>query len=123
MKKLLYNFFTSQNIQGLGYVHYLEEGLGYLFTNALPLKNDIKSFERLYTHVLGVSRDSLESHNKFAKELNLSFPLISDPDGKLMALYDTGRIAFLIDKQGFVQMIVNGMPDNKTILRKIEKLE
>ena len=86
-------------------------------------QKDIKSFERLDTQVLGVSKDSLDSHIKFAEELNLTFPLISDPDGKLIALYAGGRITFLIDKQGTVQMIVKGMPDNKKILKEIEKIE
>lgn len=86
-------------------------------------QEDIKSFERFDTQVLGVSKDSLDSHIKFAEELNLTFPLISDPDGKLIALYAGGRITYLIDKQGTVQMIVKGMPDNKKILKEIEKLE
>jgi peroxiredoxin Q/BCP len=86
-------------------------------------QKDIESFERLDTQVLGVSKDSLDSHNKFAESLNLTFPLIADPDGKLTALYASGRIAFLIDKQGVVQMIVKGMPDNQEILKKIKKLE
>ena len=86
-------------------------------------QKDIKSFERFDTQVLGVSKDSLDSHIKFAAELNLTFPLISDPDGKLIALYAGGRITYLIDKQGTVQMIVKGMPDNKKILKEIEKLE
>lgn len=86
-------------------------------------QEDIESFERLDTQVLGVSKDRMKSHHKFAEKLNLTFPLISDPERKLIALYDTGRIAFLIDKQGIVQMIVKGMPDNKEIIKKIEKLE
>jgi hypothetical protein len=38
-------------------------------------------------------------------------------------LYPDGRIAYLIDKQGIVQMIVKGMPENSGILQKIEQLE
>ena len=86
-------------------------------------QKDLESFERLDTQVLGVSKDSLDSHNKFAVKLNLTFPLISDPHGKLTALYASGRIAFLIDKQGVVQMIVKGMPENEKILNKIKELE
>ena len=86
-------------------------------------QKDIKSFERFDTQVLGVSKDSLDSHNKFAEKLNLTFPLISDPDGKLIELYASGRIAFLIDKQGTIQLIVKGMPDNEKILKEIKKLE
>jgi peroxiredoxin Q/BCP len=86
-------------------------------------QKDIKSFESLDTQVLGVSPDSMESHKKFAEELNLTFPLISDPDKNLITMYSDGRVAYLIDKQGIVQMIINGMPNNSDILKKIEQLE
>ena len=85
-------------------------------------QKDIESFERLDTQVLGVSPDSMDSHYKFAEELNLTFPLISDLNKKLIALYSDGRIAYLIDKQGIVQMIVKGMPENNDILEKIKTL-
>jgi peroxiredoxin len=64
----------------------------------------------------------MDSHYKFAEELNLTFPLISDLNKKLIALYSDGRIAYLIDKQGIVQMIVKGMPENRDILEKIKTL-
>ena len=86
-------------------------------------QKDIESFERLDTQVLGVSPDNLQSHYKFSDELNLSFPLISDTDKKLITLYSDGRITYLIDKKGIVQMIVKGMPQNSDILEKINKLE
>jgi len=86
-------------------------------------QKDIKSFESLDTQVLGVSKDSLDSHHRFTEKLNLTFPLISDKDGKLTGFYAGGRIAFLLDKQGIVQMIVKGMPSNSDILEKIKQLE
>lgn len=36
--------------------------------------------------VIGVSKDSLPSHEKFASKEALNFPLIADPDGKLLTL-------------------------------------
>ena len=45
-------------------------------------QKDIASFERLDTQVLGVSSDDLETHSRFAESLGLSFPLITDPEGK-----------------------------------------
>ena len=41
----------------------------------------------LNTVVLGVSKDSLKSHDKFINDFNLSFVLLSDPDMKLMQSY------------------------------------
>jgi peroxiredoxin Q/BCP len=37
--------------------------------------------------VLGVSADSVESHQKFKKKESLNFPLISDPDRKALEAY------------------------------------
>ena len=37
--------------------------------------------------VLGVSKDDLESHAKFRKKYSLSFPLLSDPEGKVLDAY------------------------------------
>ncbi|MCC6998645.1 MAG: thioredoxin-dependent thiol peroxidase [Deltaproteobacteria bacterium] len=37
--------------------------------------------------VLGISKDSIESHCKFADKEQLNFALLSDPDGKVIAAY------------------------------------
>ena len=83
---------------------------------------DIAAFERLNTQVLGVSPDDVETHKRFAESLKLTFPLVSDPDGKIRSQYGPGRIAFFIDTKGIVRLIVEGMPDNKKVLADIERL-
>ena len=57
------------------------------------------------------------------KKINLMFPLVSGRKGKPTGLYAGGRMAFLIDKQGIVQMIVKGIPENSDILEKIKQLK
>ena len=37
--------------------------------------------------VLGVSKDSIDSHNKFAEKYNLPFVLLSDPKAEVMKKY------------------------------------
>jgi peroxiredoxin Q/BCP len=37
--------------------------------------------------VLGVSRDSLDSHNQFIAKFNLPFALLSDPQVEVMKVY------------------------------------
>jgi thioredoxin-dependent peroxiredoxin len=37
--------------------------------------------------VLGVSKDSIDSHNKFAAEFNLPYVLLSDPNSEVMKKY------------------------------------
>lgn len=41
--------------------------------------------------VLGVSRDSVASHDKFRKKYSLPFPLLSDPEGTLCNAYGVIR--------------------------------
>jgi len=85
-------------------------------------QDDIARFEELNAQVLGVSGDSLETHQEFAKSLGLSFPLLAD-DGRIRNLYGSGRITHLIDAQGIVRYVHKGMPDNATLLREIGNLQ
>ncbi|MFN8947243.1 MAG: peroxiredoxin, partial [Alphaproteobacteria bacterium] len=51
------------------------------FTALLP------KFSRLGVQVVGVSKDSVESHAKFKAKHDLSVVLASDPDGKVVQSY------------------------------------
>lgn len=46
-----------------------------------------KDLAKANTVVLGVSKDSLKSHDKFIADFKLPFVLLSDPDTKMMAKY------------------------------------
>ena len=48
--------------------------------------------------VIGVSRDSLKSHENFSKKLALPFPLIADQDEALCSLYDVIRMKKMYGK-------------------------
>lgn len=61
------------------------------------------------TEVVGVSVDDAESHDRFAREHELTFPLVSDPQRRLAKLYGatstlrdvmgiTARLTFVIDR-------------------------
>jgi len=66
--------------------------------------------------IIGVSRDSLDSHEKFISKLDLPFVLLSDEDSKVCNLYDVlkekntygkksigiARSTFIIDEEGIV---------------------
>jgi thioredoxin-dependent peroxiredoxin len=51
------------------------------FQKALP------KLKKLNAVVLGVSRDSIASHCKFRDKFGLGFPLLSDPDSKVLEAY------------------------------------
>ena len=80
-------------------------------------QSGIAKFEGTDTQVFGISTDNTPSQKKFADELKLSFPLLSDfakrkvagDYGVLMA--DRGianRATFVVDKEGKIQHIEEG---------------
>ena len=54
---------------------------------ACGFRDDWKEIQKLNAVVLGISADSGESHRKFAAKYKLPFPLLSDPDRKIMEKY------------------------------------
>ncbi len=89
--------------------------------------------------VLGVSTDSVDSHNKFAEKYGLPFPLLSDTDTTVSQLYGVygeknmygkkymgvNRETFLIDKDGIVRKIwhkVNPEEHANEVLETVEAL-
>ena len=56
-------------------------------TEAREFQDLLGAFEALGVRVIGVSRDSLRSHARFREKLGLTFPLLSDPDHRVMAAY------------------------------------
>lgn len=85
-------------------------------------QSDIARFEKLNVQVLGVSSDTLETHNAFAKKLGLSFPLLVD-DGAIRKIYGGGRITYLIDQSGIISYVHKGMPDNDRLIREVNNLQ
>jgi peroxiredoxin Q/BCP len=77
-------------------------------------RDNYNKFKRNKAVVLGVSRDSLQSHEKFRAKQEFQFDLLSDPDEELCTLFDVikeknmygrkvmgiERSTFLIDGNG-----------------------
>jgi peroxiredoxin Q/BCP len=80
-------------------------------------KDSFKKFNRLNVEILGVSRDSLSSHQKFKEKFVFPFDLISDAEEKLCRQFDVireknmygrkvlgiERSTFLVDSQGVLR--------------------
>ena len=73
-KKVVIYFYPRDNTPGC-----TKESCGFRDLN--------EQITDLNTVVLGVSKDSLKSHDKFINDFNLSFVLLSDPDMKMMQSY------------------------------------
>jgi len=71
------------------------------------------------TEVIGVSSDTEASHRDFSARHHLPFPLVSDPEKRIVRLYGadgsifgllerTKRITFVLDKEGRIARIFSG---------------
>ena len=83
---------------------------------ACGFSENIKQFENLDAEILGVSPDSVKSHDGFKAKFDLQFDLLSDPEKEIAAKYDAYgeksmygrkymgiiRSTFIIDPKGKV---------------------
>jgi peroxiredoxin Q/BCP len=88
-------------------------------TESCAFRDNLKDFNKMNVTVIGLSKDSPESHDKFKKKYELNFPLASDTDGKVCDAYGVwkeksmygktfmgiDRSTFLIDEQGKIAAI------------------
>ncbi len=79
-------------------------------------QSDIAKFEAADTQVFGISMDSFASNREFAKQNELTFPLLSDwkrDTTKAYGLYNEtsgygNRGTFVVDKEGKIQHVEIG---------------
>jgi|TARA_A200000159_G_scaffold138591_1_gene139622 peroxiredoxin Q/BCP len=85
-------------------------------TEGQDFRDNYKNFKKLNTEILGVSRDSVKSHENFKLKQSFPFELLSDPDEKMCKSFDVmkmksmygreymgvDRSTFLINKEGKV---------------------
>ncbi len=93
-----------------------------------------REFERIGVNVVGISRDSAESHRKFAEKYSLPFIILSDPDLEAIKAYGVWqekknygktmmgvvRTTFILDENGTVTHV---MPKVKPDTNAAEILE
>lgn len=86
-------------------------------TEAAAFRDLYLQFKKTGTEIIGISADSLASHEKFRTKLNLPFALLADQDKAVCALFEVykektlygrkfmgiERSTFLIDKTGKLQ--------------------
>ncbi len=98
---------------------YPKDGTPGCTREAIEFRDIAKEFEKEDAAILGVSKDSVQSHQKFKRKHELPFTLLSDPEGKVLDLYGvwkkkslygrtfmgTERTTFLIDEKGIVKKV------------------
>ena len=103
----------------------------------IEAKNFNKSLDKIRSfgaEVVGVSKDDLNSHNKFCSKYDLKFLLLSDPESGMIKSYDaygdrgifgigTLRKTILIDKNGKIIKVFEKVKPDKHDEEVIEVLK
>lgn len=102
---------------------------------ACNYRDDISRFKKLGIQILGVSADSLASHEKFKNKFDLNFPLISDSQKKLAqelkvfrnkTLYGRvfkgiNRDTFLVDPDGVIRQVWRKVNPKDTVIETFDE--
>lgn len=115
------NTYTLSNFIGKNVVlfFYPKDNTPGWTKEAVSFKDNLKTLEELGTVIFGISKDSINSHNKFIEKQNLNYILLSDEDKIVCSLYDVlkeknmygkktigiERSTFIIDKEGNISKI------------------
>ena len=99
---------------------------------ACTFRDKYEDFKALGAEVIGISSDSLKSHQKFALRYKLPFILLSDFDKKIRTQFGVpndflglipGRATYVIDKNGVVQLIFDSTSAKIHIEKALEILK
>jgi peroxiredoxin Q/BCP len=106
-------------------------------TEACNFRDNYQSMLSKGFEVIGVSPDTEKSHKKFEKKFNLPFPLIADPDRKIVEAYGlwvekmmfgrkymgTARTTFVIDENGVIKKIIHKVDSQNASQQVIDLLQ
>jgi peroxiredoxin Q/BCP len=106
-------------------------------TEACSFRDEREVIAEHGAEIVGVSKDSVASHKKFAEKYNLNFTLLSDPDHEVIAAYNswspkkmfgreymgTVRNTFLIDPEGMIAREYPNVTPKEHALQIIRDLE
>ena len=99
---------------------------------ACSFRDQYEDFKDLGAEVIGISSDSVSSHQQFTRQFKLPFILLSDSDKKIRKLFGVptgmvglipGRVTYVTDKNGVVQMIFDSMLATKHIPKALEAIK
>ena len=68
-------------------------------TEGQDFRDNYKEFQKYNTEILGVSRDSVKSHENFKQKQSFPFELLSDPDEKMCKSFDVMKLKSMYGKE------------------------
>lgn len=129
------NDFDSKNLVGqkpLVIYFYPKDNTPGCTAEACSFRDQYEDFKDLGAEVIGISSDSVASHQKFSNQYKLPFILLSDSDKKIRNLFGVpsamfgllpGRVTYVVDKNGLVVMIFDSMMGAKHIPKALEAIK
>jgi peroxiredoxin Q/BCP len=98
---------------------YPEDDTPLCTQEACNLRDNFAILKQNGYHILGVSPDTVESHQSFSLKYNLPFPLIADPEKIILQAYEawgeknmygkivvgTRRLTYIIDEEGIIRHV------------------
>lgn len=106
---------------------------------ACNFRDSFRELQKLSVQILGVSKDSVASHKKFAEKYNLNFPILSDESHEVIKKYKAWgvkkfmgrefegilRKTYLIDPKGIVKKVyekVNPLTHASEIIKDLNAI-
>jgi peroxiredoxin Q/BCP len=129
------NDFDSENFIGkkpLVIYFYPKDNTPGCTAQACSFRDQYEDFKDLGAEVIGISGDSIDSHQKFAKQYKLPFVLLSDNYQKIRKLFGVpskmfgmlpGRVTYVTDRNGEIKMIFDSMMATKHIPKALEAIK
>ena len=68
-------------------------------TEGQEFRDNYKSFKKLNTEIIGVSRDSIKSHENFKLKQSFPFELLSDPEVNMCKAFDVMKMKSMYGRE------------------------
>jgi peroxiredoxin Q/BCP len=129
------NDFDSQEIIGkkpLVIYFYPKDNTPGCTAQACSFRDQYEDFKDLGAEVIGISSDSVVSHQKFTQRFKLPFILLSDSEKKIRKLFGVpaglfgllpGRVTYVADKTGTIIMTFDSMMATRHIPKALEAIK
>ncbi len=98
---------------------YPKDGTPGCTTEALEFKEIANEFAKEDAVVVGISKDTVESHQKFKQKHALPFTLLSDPEAKVLNTYGVWKEKNLYGKKFMGTERTTVLVDERGIVRKV----
>lgn len=126
--------FDSNSIQNKPVVIYFypKDNTPGCTTQACSFRDAYQDFQDLGAEVIGVSGDSISSHQNFQQKHKLPFVLLSDSDRKLRKLFGVptalfglipGRVTYVFNASGKAIYIFDNMSAKNHIIKALDSIK